>query len=213
MPGGLIQFHDDGSGRSLELPCGQCIGCRLERSRQWAMRCVHEASMHDDNCFITLTYNPENLPPDCGLIKSDFQKFMKRYRRAFPGKEIRFYHCGEYGDANNRPHYHAVIFGHNFDDWMYLFDSPSGEPIYTSPTLERIWGHGFVTVGSVTFESAAYVARYVMKKINGPLKEKIDEKTDLKHYERVNAFTGEIIEVMPEYSTMSRRPSDRDWET
>lgn len=196
----------------MELPCGQCIGCRLERSRQWAMRCVHEASMHENNCFITLTYNPENCPPDGGLIKRDFQLFMKRLRRSQPGKKIRFYHCGEYGDRNNRPHYHAIIFGHNFDDWVYLFDSPSGEPIFTSPTLESIWGLGFVTVGTVTFESAGYVARYCMKKVNGKMAEHIDEKTDLRHYERINAFTGEIHQVLPEYSTMSRRPGiGHDW--
>lgn len=88
QPGGDIKFHDNGKGRYLELPCGQCIGCRLERSRQWAMRCVHEASMHDNNCFITLTYNPENLPPDGGLIKSDFQKFMKRLRKYYSKKKF-----------------------------------------------------------------------------------------------------------------------------
>lgn len=221
---GQIEFNDRG-GVPLKLPCGQCIGCRLERSRQWAMRCVHEASLHKDNCFITLTYSPENLPPDGGLIKSDFQKFMKRLRRKYIPKnpydkndelqkydyekfreehEIKFYQCGEYGDLNNRPHYHAILFGHNFDDWTYLFDSPAGYPIYTSEKLEKIWGLGFVTIGTVTFESAAYVARYIMKKINGPQAEQINEKTDLRYYERFNSFTGEIHEVLPEYSTMSR---------
>lgn len=235
--GGDIHFHDNGQGRPLELPCGQCIGCRIQRSKDWALRCVHEASMYEDNCFITLTYGPEKLPPDCGLIKSDFQKFMKRLRNflevpatllnddcltpkiymrgpkkglrkigTFTGTKIKYYMCGEYGDESNRPHYHAIIFNWNPDDWVYLFDSPGGEPVYTSPTLESIWGLGFVTIGTVTFESAAYVARYVLKKINGPLAEKIDEKTGLKHYERINSFTGEISEVIPEYNDMSRRP-------
>lgn len=203
-PGGLILFHDKGEGRPIELPCGQCIGCRLERSRQWAMRMVHEASLHDDNCFITLTYNPENLPPDGGLIKRDFKNFMKRLRKQYSHKRIKFYHCGEYGDKNNRPHYHAILFGHNFDDWVYLFDSPGGEHIYTSPKLEKIWQYGFVTIGTVTFESAGYVARYCMKKINGKQADKINEETGLKHYERINSFTGEVIEVLPEYATMSR---------
>ena len=161
--------------------------------------------MHNDNCFITLTYSPENLPPDGSLRKGDFQKFMKRLRKQYKHK-IRYYHCGEYGDKNNRPHYHAILFGHNFDDWVYLFDSPSGEPIYTSPSLEKIWKKGFVTVGTVTFESAGYVARYCMKKINGLLKDNIDPKTGLKPYERYNDYTGEITKVLPEYSTMSRRP-------
>lgn len=167
------------------------------------MRCVHEASLWPDNCFITLTYNPENLPPDCGLIKSDFQKFMKRLRKRY-GEGIRYYMCGEYGDRTNRPHYHAILFNHNFSDWVYLFDSPSGEPIYTSPTLEKIWGLGFVTIGTVTFQSAGYVARYCMKKINGKLADEINPETGLKHYERVNSFTGEIVPVEPEYATMSR---------
>jgi hypothetical protein len=203
---GQVVFNERNNGEPIELPCGQCIGCRLERSRQWAMRCVHEASLHDNNCFITLTYSPEKIPPDGGLRKSDYQKFMKRLRKYISPKKVRFYHCGEYGDNNNRPHYHAVLFGYNFDDWVYLFDSASGSPIYTSPTLEKIWGNGFVTIGECTFESAAYVARYVLKKINGNKKEEINTETGLKHYERYCSQTGRIVEVMPEYTTMSRRP-------
>lgn len=225
LESGDIVFHDHGHGRPLEVPCGQCIGCRIDRSEQWATRIVHEASMYDDNVFITLTYSPENLPPDGGLRKKDYKDFMKRLRRKYVPKNpynkktqedqwnefrekhwIRYYHCGEYGDRNNRPHYHSILFNHNFDDWIYLFDSPGGQPVYTSPTLEDIWGLGFVTVGAVCFESAAYVARYCMKKINGPLAEQVDEKTGLKPYERINDFTGEVHEVLPEYSTMSRRP-------
>jgi len=169
------------------------------------MRITHEASQHDDNVFITLTYDAENLPPDTSLRKSDFQKFIRSLRKRTK-KKIRYYHCGEYGDRNNRPHYHAILFGHNFKDWVYLFDSPSGEPIYTSPTLENIWKKGFVTVGTVNFQSAGYVARYCMKKLNGPKAKERNPKTGLKHYERVNQFTGEIIPVLPEYSTMSTRP-------
>ena len=128
----------------------------------------------------------------------------KRLRKAFPNNKIRYYHCGEYGDQSNRPHYHAILHGINFSDWYYLFDSPSGEPIYTSPTLEKIWSKGFVTIGEVTFESAAYVARYVLKKITGKGQDIINEKTGLKPYERINSFTGEISTVLPEYATMSR---------
>lgn len=188
---------------ALEVKCNQCLGCRLEHSRQWAMRCVHEASMHYDNCFITLTYDSENIPPDAGLRKRHWQDFIRELKRQC-GKYIRYYHCGEYGDQGNRPHYHALLFGHNFKDWFYLFDSPSGEPIYTSPTLERIWAKGFVTVGTVNFQSAGYVARYCVKKLNGKLRDQRNEKTGLKPYERINSFTGEIVEVLPEYSTMSR---------
>lgn len=235
--GEIVFYDDNGKGRPIKLPCNNCIGCRIDKSKEWALRLMHEASLYDDNCFITLTYNAKNLPPDCGLIKSDYQLFMKRYRRYLEApftplnddlkpqtykyntkhhnkgdikegtstvQPIHFYHVGEYGDQFNRPHYHALIFGHNFDDWVYLFDSPAGNPIYTSPTLEKLWGLGYVTIGDVTFESAAYCARYVMKKINGKLKDSIDEETGLKHYERINSFTGEISEVIPEYATMSR---------
>ena len=203
---GEIKFKEYAGSREIKLPCSQCIGCRLERSRVWAIRIVHEAQMHKDNCFITLTYDAEHIPPDGGLRKSDFQKFMKRLRAEISPKKVRFYHCGEYGDKSNRPHYHAILFGHNFQDWVYLFDSPSGSPIYTSPTLERIWKKGFVTIGEVTFESAAYVARYVTKKITGKMQEVINKDTGLKPYERINSFTGEVTPVIPEYSTMSRRP-------
>lgn len=172
----------------VEVACGQCIGCRLERSRQWAIRCVHEASLHDENCFITLTYDNEHLPPDGSLKVEDFQKFMKRLRKHFNGERIRYYHCGEYGDRTNRPHYHALLFGIDFRDKSLFRISPSGEKLYRSPTLERLWPFGYSTIGNVTFESAAYVARYIMKKVTG---EKAEE-----HYQGRT----------PEYTTMSRRP-------
>jgi hypothetical protein len=209
---GLIHFHEVSNSREIKVPCGSCTGCRLENSRQWAMRCVHEASLHEDNVFITLTYNPENIPPDGGLRKKHYQDFMKRLRKAIYPKKVRFYHCGEYGDKSNRPHYHAILFGHNFNDWIYITDSDSGSPIYTSPTLESIWNKGFVSIGEVNFNSAGYVARYCMKKINGKLADQVDLKTGLKPYERINSYTGELVEVQPEYATMSRRPGiGRDW--
>jgi len=183
--------------RPLTIPCGQCVGCRLERSRQWAVRCVHEASLHEDNCFITLTYNNESLPEDGSLNKKHFQDFMKRLRKKFKNKKIRYYHCGEYGDKNFRPHYHAIIFGLEFDD-QKLFTVTNGEKLYTSEILEKLWPFGFSTIGTVTFESAAYVARYVMKKVNG--------KNAKNHYERIDSNTGEIYNLVPEYNTMSRRP-------
>ena len=202
----------------ITVPCGQCIGCRLERSRQWAIRCVHEASLHDDNCFITLTYNMDNLPPGSTLVKEDWQLFMKRFRKRI-NKKIKFLHAGEYGYQYNekkeiikdslgreligRPHYHAVIFGYDFEDKYHFKNSPSGMPLYRSPLLEDIWTKGFSSIGTVTFESAAYVARYSTKKRNG---EEASKKCDqgLKHYERLTE-DGEIIECLPEYQTMSNR--------
>lgn len=183
---GAGRRHFDLPGDSLELPCGQCIGCRLERSRQWAIRCVHEAQLHEENCFITLTYRPEQLPPGGSLVLKHFQDFMKRLRFEH-GNGIRFFHCGEYGDRGGRPHYHACLFNFDFKDKV-LFKDERGVRLYTSETLERLWRFGFATIGDVTFESAAYVARYVTKKITGEMA--------AEHYG----------ERKPEYVTMSRRP-------
>jgi hypothetical protein len=166
---------------------------------------MHEASLHKENCFITLTYNADNIPPDGGLIKSDVQKYFKRLRKRISPKKVKYYYCGEYGDKNGRPHYHILLFGYSYPDWLPLpHKSASGSELYTSPTLEKEWGLGFTQIGEVTFESAAYVSRYIMKKVLGKAKDEIDPDTGLKPYERYNDFTGEIVEVLPEYVSMSR---------
>lgn len=180
----------------VTIPCGQCIGCRLERSRQWAIRCSHEASLWQDNCFITLTFSNEHLPENLSLDVRDYQLFMKRLRKKY-GQNIRFYHCGEYGEKYKRPHYHACLFNFDFPD-KRLFKELNGNKLYTSNSLQELWPFGYSTIGDVTFQSAAYVARYIMKKITG-------EEAAL-HYERVHPETGEIFQVKPEYTTMSRRP-------
>lgn len=176
----------------LLLPCGQCIGCRLEKSRKWAIRCVHEATQHAHNCFITLTYNDDNLPLDLSLNKRHYTLFMKRLRKKF-GDGIRFFACGEYGSLYQRPHYHAILFGFDFPDKQF-FKYKHGTILYRSPTLEKLWPYGFSTVGTVTFESCAYVARYCLKKVTG------DKADDYYHGRQ------------PEYVVMSRRPGiARDW--
>lgn len=185
-----------GAYRSFKVPCGQCAGCRLERSRQWAVRCMHEASLHDRNCFITLTYDDDHLPYGMTLVLKDFQDFMKRLRFKY-GSGIRFFHCGEYGDRTGRPHYHACLFNHDFEDREYYRSNARGDRVYTSKALDELWGHGFCTVGDVTFDSAAYVARYVMKKITGEMAHD--------HYNRVDE-DGVVYAQRPEYVTMSRRP-------
>lgn len=171
------------------------------------MRCVYEASLHEDNAFITLTYDAEHLPPGGTLIKKDFQDFAKRLRKRFPihthGK-IKYYHCGEYGERLGRPHYHALLFGIDFPDKEHWKNSASGEAIFTSEILSRLWPSGFCTTGAVTFESAAYVARYVMKKKTGA--------QAAEHYRRVDPDTGEVHELLPEYTTMSlKSPIAKDW--
>lgn len=148
----------------VQLPCGQCIGCRLEKSRQWAIRAMHEAKMHDKNCFVTLTYRPEDLPEGGTLNVKHTQEFMKKVRKRY-GAGIRSYGCGEYGENFGRPHYHVCLFGHDFGDKQLWRNSK--DPLYVSKELEECWPHGFSTLGAVTFESAAYVARYVLKKLTG----------------------------------------------
>lgn len=183
--------------RALTLPCGQCIGCRLERARQWAVRCVHEAQLHEHNQFVTLTYRDEALPHDGSLRYRDFQLFMKRLRRRFRGSRIRFFMCGEYGEQLHRPHYHACLFGLQLTD-KEVWSVRQGVTLYRSPTLDALWEHGFVTVGDVTFESANYVARYVVKKVTGKRAED--------HYTRVDLHTGEVSALVPEFVRMSLRP-------
>lgn len=188
--------------QSLSLPCGQCIGCRLEKSRQWAMRCMHEASLYERNCFITLTYDTEHLPVRSMLDYSAFQKFMKRFRKVAAPVRPRFYMCGEYGPENGRPHYHGCIFNYDFADKTYFARSPSGEKIYRSDLLERLWPFGFASVGAVTFESAAYVARYCVQKVTG--------HNAKAHYARCDA-DGEYS-LPPEFNHMSLKPGiGRPW--
>lgn len=182
--------------RPVTVACGQCIGCRLERSRQWALRCQHEASLHERNIFLTLTYNDENLPADGSLDVTHWQKFMKRLRKQ-TGAKVRFYHSGEYGTKYGRPHYHACLFGLDFEDKRYHKITRNGHTLYTSPTLDSLWPFGFANFGSVTFESAAYVARYCVDKITGEAAEQ--------RYRWVDE-DGVIHQLKPEYSTMSRRP-------
>ena len=181
--------------RRVTVPCGRCIGCRLEYSRQWAMRCMHEASLHDENCFLTLTYSPEYLPENGSLRKADFQKFMKRLRARYDRDSIRYFHSGEYGSATNRPHYHALLFGFDFADKNY-WTQRKGFPVFRSDVLEKLWPFGQSEIGSVTFESSAYVSRYILKKFKG------SEDEVRKYYGRRE----------PEYCTMSRRPGiGREW--
>lgn len=181
----------------LKLPCGSCVGCRLERARQWAMRCMDEASLYTNNSFITLTFNDDHLPSNRSLDVNIFQLFMKRLRK-YAGKHmIRYFHCGEYGPKYGRPHYHSLLFNWDFPDRIYFKTSPAGEKIYTSKILNGLWGFGYTSVGDVTFGSAAYVARYHLKKVGSVVSDN--------HY--TNPRTGEMLN--PEYVTMSRGSKSR----
>lgn len=127
---------------------------------------MHEASLYKQNSFITLTYNDANKPPRGQLIYADYQNFMRRLRKEFPQK-IRFYMCGEYGPELSRPHFHACLFNCDFVDKTIWNENQSGQPVYRSQTLEKLWPQGYSLIGDVTFESAAYIARYCIKKITG----------------------------------------------
>lgn len=216
---GKICFDHKTAGHSkrVDLPCGQCIGCRIDRSKAWALRCVHEASLYEHNCFITLTFDDDHIDfPRQSLDKGDFQRFMKRLRKRYEGLEevfnretvkksrpIRYFHCGEYGAEMGRPHHHACIFNFDFMDKV-LWKCRDGVRLYRSSELEKLWPYGYSAIGDVTWQSAAYVARYITKKMTGEA-----AKT---HYMRVDRDTGEVFYIEPEYITMSRRPGiGKEW--
>lgn len=194
-----------GPYENITLACGQCIGCRLTKSKEWSLRCMHEASLHDLNCFITLTYDDKHLPSSGSLIKSHHQKFMKRLRKRFREQKIRYFLCGEYGEKSQRPHYHAILFGFDFEDKIEWSTAHGGNKLYRSPGLEDIWSYGYSTIGKVTQQSAAYVARYVLKKVNG-------DHAHEKYVVDVDPETGECEYLEPEYIAMSNRPGiGRTW--
>jgi len=166
--------------RYMAVPCGRCVGCRLERARNWTIRIMHEAQMHKENCFLTLTYDDKNLvrmyeswdletrkPTGDGaniptLVKTDLQKFWKRLRKDL-NAGIRYFACGEYGEQRGRPHYHACLFGFDFPD-KDLLSTAGGNDLYSSALLDSAWTHGHCSVGALTPGSAAYVARYILDK-------------------------------------------------
>lgn len=147
----------------FQLPCGKCLHCRLEYARSWAIRCMHEASIHENNIFLTLTYNDDHLG-DGRLDYRDFQLFMKKLRK-LQNEPIGFNVVGEYGERTKRKHWHAIIFNFRPSDSTHLYKSDSGHDVSHSSTIERLWGRGRIEFGSVTLDSANYVSRYSAKKL------------------------------------------------
>lgn len=200
---GLVFRKEQGyADMPVDISCGSCYECRLQKAREWAMRCNHEASMYDDNCFVTLTYDDKHLPVNGSLVPAHLSKFMKdlrqwyRYRlkvkgiKVDEGNAIRFFGCGEYGDESGRPHYHLLLFNFDFVD-KTRYSSRGDFAVYESVVLDGIWQKGRAEVGSVTFSSAAYCARYIMKKYTN------------KDSDKVKAHYGDLE---PEFCRMSRRP-------
>lgn len=203
--GGLV-FSKKGNAQKMEVACGQCFGCRCDHALMWSIRITHEAHLYDNqhgNSWLTLTYrdpsactekqfkNSQYLPDPPSLRPSDVSKFIRALRKQNPQK-IRYFYCGEYGELG-RPHYHLCIFNHTFDD-QRLFTDDEGNCIYTSESLEKLWPHGFSTVGPLNYKTAAYTAGYVFKKITGKRAEE--------HYLRCDEY-GVAYWLKPEFIRMS----------
>lgn len=184
----------------VDLPCGRCLGCRLEKARDYAVRCSHEASLYEHNSFITLTFHDDHLPLDYSVHLREFQLFMKRLRQEVK-TPIRFFACGEYGGKTLRPHYHALIFNYSFPDKTKLHHQNHHQnQLFTSNQLTKIWPYGFNTIGSVNYQSAGYVARYSLKKVGDADKRHTD------YYTRIHPLSLTPVTVQPEFLTMSRMP-------
>ncbi|AXL14557.1 replication initiator protein [Microviridae sp.] len=184
----------------LKLPCGQCIGCRIDHSRSWAIRAIHEAKQYKENTFITLTFNNESLyqrKNPYSLDKKEIQNFIKRLRQSINYKKISYIATGEYGERLGRPHYHLIIFNHQFNN-LKKIQTRSREQLYTSDELEKLWKYGFHSIGKVTYQSAAYVARYNLKKISG--------KNKSEKYTRLDD-NNTIIQIEPEFILTSKAPA------
>lgn len=183
---------------SLDLPCGACVGCQVERAREWSMRIQHEAKCWPVNSVVTLTYDDKHYPPGGNLVYRDFQLFMHRLRKLMANR-IRFFVCGEYGARTLRPHYHAVLFNTEFKDRKpsyagHLFGKDAER--FVSAELGELWPHGLHEIDpEVTGKNAAYIARYVTKKLD----QAVDSRL-------VDSETGEVLRVVPEFIRMSTRP-------
>lgn len=204
------------------IPCGQCIDCRLEYSRQWAVRCMHEAEYYQHNYFLTITYSDDNLPREkflelyngtifeqASLRKSDIQKFMKDVRSYYDyhygHQGVRFFGAGEYSPEKFRPHYHCIMFNFPVDDLKYYGISKSGYRVYTSQKIQNIWDKGYIWLGEVTSESCAYTAQYSLKKVKGKAKKERDEVLKRLvggHEDLLSQFESRV----DEFTFMSRRP-------
>jgi hypothetical protein len=198
---GVENFNPHIHSQQIEIACGRCIPCRLKKSYEWAVRAVHEAKMHDHNCFITLTYSDDNLPRDRSLDYEHFRLFIKRLRRKVKPAKISFLMSGEYGDEFTRPHYHACIFGYDFPD-KYYWANRNGNDSYRSEILENTWKFGHAEIGELNFATAAYVASYTVKKVG-----EYDEQKFQEHYSWFDPSTGEYFLRRPEFGRMSLRPA------
>ena len=179
----------------VQIPCGQCLSCRQEKARQWAIRCDKEMKQHEENCFITLTFDDQRAKNPLStftLIKKDFSNFMKRLRKNTGKKGIKFFHCGEYGEKHSRPHHHALLFGYDFPDKKQIQDSKLGHKQFDSEILLKAWqNQGDVTISEANYATAQYIAKYCTKVWT-------ESKASPRTQEEI--YNG----VLPEYISMSR---------
>ncbi|QXP08644.1 MAG: replication initiator protein [Arizlama microvirus] len=193
---GGISFVERGDIKGdVKVPCNRCIGCRIDRARDWSLRIGHESKLHQHNWFVTITYDDQNMPIPPSLNYSDFQNLCKALRKKHGS--FRFFMCGEYGDETRRPHFHAITFGLQILD-LKRWGGPDKMPTFRSASLEASWGKGMIVIGAVTPQSANYVARYSLKKITGDLAGA--------HYRWVDPKTGEEHQLEPEFCHMSTKP-------
>lgn len=145
------------------ISCNQCIACRLYKAQTWAVRCMHEKRVHKSSCFLTLTYDDAHLPDRHSLVRDEIPKFNKRLRDYLGYPPISVFYCGEYGEKFGRPHYHQILFGYDPPDKVF-YKRVRGHDYFTSDIISKCWGLGHAVLGNVDFDSAAYVARYTLKK-------------------------------------------------
>lgn len=192
-PPSLLGVKDE-----MWLPCGKCICCKLDRSRAWSIRIMHEAQLHDEKYFVTLDYDPAKPDsPECSgnwsLQYAHFQQFMRRLRKVSrnrSGSVLRFFVSGEYGRLRGRPHWHCILFGLRLEDRERMANGK-----YFSGSLESVWSHGRCDIGEVTPNSAAYCAGYTLNKAYGR-----------DSYDVVDRVTGEVIERRAPFVRMSLKP-------
>lgn len=197
--GGKVVFKKSASiGIPMTVPCGQCIGCRLDKQRDWSARILHEGRLHPHTVFLTLTYSDESLPPGGTLCLRHWQLFMKRLRKHYAPHPYRFIANGEYGDRTQRPHYHAILYNHVSVDRKLWQRKDHGSHVYEAPTLTKLWGMGLVTEQDFDPSFGDYIAQHCVKRLSreraAPL------------LQRVDPLTGETWQVEPEFWVMSRRP-------
>lgn len=183
-----ISVRTGGRHESMLVGCGQCIPCRVNRRRIWVHRLMLEAALHGDNTFVTLTYDDDHLPKGSTLVPADLRNFLKRLRKDFEPRRLRFFAVGEYGDTTERPHYHLALFGHpNCSYGQSRYSGSNRDCCAACSAIRDAWGQGQVYLGELSDASASYVAGYVLKKMT-------------------KADDGRLNGRHPEFARMSNRP-------